>query len=221
MTPRPPKSADPKNKNKESAERAHSKTNILNKKESVNVSFTFTEFSNILVELESVRVPVSFRIRDDVYMKYKRLSKREKRLVRAILELIIERVAEGGVVRREGNNVIINMPINVALAMAKNEEKSDPVLLKRLAELKRKLKEYSEMIREYEAEISRLRKELSERDKQIKELQARLAEVDVDSLRAKVEAEVVRRFKSVLINLVRNKVISKEQWVAILNAMGW
>ncbi|MHC1629320.1 MAG: hypothetical protein ACXQTI_10925 [Candidatus Nezhaarchaeales archaeon] len=164
---------------------------------------------------------MSFRIRDDVYMKYKRLSKREKRLVRAILELIIERVAEGGVVRREGNNVIINMPINVALAMVKNEEKSDPVLLKRLAELKRKLKEYSEMIREYEAEISRLRKELELRDKRIRELEARLSGLKPEVIEARAREEIVRSLKNALFRLARKGIISREQLSAIYTEMGW
>lgn len=196
-------------------------TKTNNKKESVNVSFTFTDFSNILVELESVRVPVSFRIRDDVYMKYKRLGKREKRLVRCILEQVIERVANGDVIKREGSNVIINMPINVALAVAKNESDSDEVLIRKIRKLERKLKEYSSMIKEYESEISKLRRELEAKDKRIKELEARLQHLRPEEVRARVEAELVKHFKSTLYKLVKSGVIPKEVISKIYEVMGW
>ena len=232
---RPPKSADSKNKNKtknnEESATDSLKTYILNKKESVLRNTLYYTHSKFIRELRLKKTHMlTFRASDedleflDLIMRLRGLDM--SKAIREALKVYAGILSGAKEVKPSETLVIQNPVVNIVepVALAKAESKfeaSDSVLLKRLAELKRKLKEYSEMIREYEAEISRLRKELSERDKRIRELEARLSELSPESIRARVEAEVVRRFKSVLINLVRNKVISREQWVSILEAMGW
>lgn len=175
---------------------------------------------------EGVRIPVSFRVRDSVYMLYKRLDKREKRLVRALLEVIIKQVASGAFeVRAEDKNVIINMPVSLSVSMSGSSPSSSPehdeVLLKRVRRLEKKLREYRKELEEYEEEVKRLNTLLKEREQRLRELEARLKEVDINTLKSKAEAEVVKKLKSTLWNLVRKNIITKFQLAIIFREMGW
>ena len=207
-----------KNKNKESAERAHSKTNILNKKSVVNNLSTVDSF--LLKETKSF----SFRVPIIYIKKYKELNELQQELVREILKAAFIKALEqvSGVKLEQQRVINVVMPVQVNVNVAKAEAlSSDSVLLKRLRELKQRLKEYSEMIREYEAEISRLRKELSERDERIKELESQLSRLRPEVVARAKEEEVVRRLKNVLIRLTRKGIISREQLSAIYTEMGW
>ena len=164
---------------------------------------------------ENVRIPLSFRVRDEVYMTYKRLPKTSKRLVRAILEEVIMRVSNLRIEPRP--QISINVPISVALAKVESEKEGDEVLLKRLKSIEKKLDEYRKVVKEYENEIARLRKEVVLRDRRIRELEAKLSSVSKE----KIEREVIGKIKSRLYRLVHDGVITKDTLLKIFEAMGW
>ena len=100
-------------------------------------------------------------------------------------------------------------------------KESIKVLKQQLREAKHSINYYKRKYEEAEAKLKELKKELSERDKRIKELEARLSEISPEVVKRKTEGKVVRRFKSVLYNLVKSKVLTREQLSAIYQAMGW
>ena len=118
-------------------------------------------------------------------------------------------------------NPVINLVDAKPVAIAKSEVEADEVLLKQLKRLRKKLAEYNLLIKEYETEISRLRKELELREARIRELEARLQSLEPEAVKARVEAEVVKRLKNALYRLARLGVLTKEQLSAIYTEMGW
>jgi len=66
-----------------------------------------------------VTVPISFRVRDVVYMKYRRFGKEKKRVLKEIVERAIEALA-GEEVTPQTKILNLNLNVNVAEAKAEN-----------------------------------------------------------------------------------------------------
>jgi len=161
-----------------------------------------------------VRVPL------EVYMVYRRLDARRKRLLRSIVSGAILSLAQQ---KPESRSEVVNVVVNVNVNEAKAVSGGDPILEKKAKMLEHKVRDLQQLVDYYEKELEKREQDVKELQEKLREAQEKLRDLQqLESLRTQLEQlrrenESLRRWiQEALLRLEKGNVDSAK---ALLNSL--